>query len=127
MKSMRSNGVAWLLRCNAIGGSDVYGFVAAMAGGCRPALPRAAVRDAVKFSKQMRRMRDQAIADWLRITGRGAELLEPFPPATGNRVADDWAAVVPMRRQVQRQAILKRRGGGPGNASRPCGLSHGGR
>ncbi len=100
---------AWLLRCNAIGGSDVYGFVAAMAGECRPALPRAAVRDAVKFSKQMRRMRDQTIADWLRITAVEAEILEAFPPATGNRAADDGAAVAPLRRQVQRQAILKRR------------------
>ena len=91
-----------------MGGSDVYGFVAAMAGECRPALPRAAVRDAVKFSKQMRRMRDQTIADWLRITAAEAEILEAFPPATGNRATDD-AAAAPMRRQVQQQAILKRR------------------
>ena len=99
---------AWLLRCNAIGGADVYGLVSAMAGECHPRLPKSAITDAVKYSKTMRRMRNRTIADWLNITCAEAEMLEGLPPANGCRIAQD-VALKPMPRQVQRQAVADRR------------------
>jgi hypothetical protein len=100
---------AWLLRCNATGGSDVYGLVSAMAAECHPRLPKGAVKDAVIYSKRMRRMFEQTISDWLNVTTSEAELLEGFPPARANKVPADAALLVPMPRQVQQQAIEKRR------------------
>jgi hypothetical protein len=99
---------AWLLRCNAIGGADVYGLVGAMAGQCRPRLDRSAVKAAVEYSRAMRRMKDQTIADWLGVTRPEAEMLEGLPPASGYRAAED-AALGPMPRQLQRQAVMDRR------------------
>jgi len=99
---------AWLLRCNATGAVDVYGLVHAMAAECHPTLTRSAIKDAVMYSKTMRRMRDQTIADWLNVTRAEAELLEGLPPANSYRIAED-ATVKPMPRQLQRQTVADRR------------------
>ena len=75
---------AWLLRCNAIPPSDVRGLVTAMAGQCHPRLATGAVKEhAVNYSRTLRRMKDQTIADWLNITKAEAELLERLPPSAG--------------------------------------------
>lgn len=99
---------AWLLRCNAIGPADVHGLVSAMAAQCHPRLSKSAAKDAVQFSKTMRRMKDQTVSDWLNITPAEAELLEGLPPASSYRPVED-VALKPMPRQLQRQAIRDRR------------------
>src|SRR5664279_2142498 len=70
---------SWLLRCNATGSADIHGLVSAMASQCHPRLPVSSVKDAVRYSRTIRRMREQTIADWLDITRSEAEMFEGFP------------------------------------------------
>jgi hypothetical protein len=53
----------------------------------------------------MRRMRDQVIADWLRVTVAESEVLEGLPPAG----IHPRALPAPMPRELQRRAIVERR------------------
>jgi hypothetical protein len=99
---------AWLLRTNAVPPDDVRGLVAAMAAQCRPRLDSAAVKDAVKYSKRMQRMRDQVIADWLGISVTESEVLEGFPPAVTFRTANS-STRPPRPRELKDASIQDRR------------------
>jgi hypothetical protein len=99
---------AWLLRVNATGPDDVRQFVLYMASQCKPKLDKSAARDAFLYSKKMRRMRDQTIADWLGITVEESEMLEGFPPASTFRTADQ-TPLLPRARDLQRAAVQERR------------------
>jgi hypothetical protein len=99
---------AWLLRVNAVPPFDVKALVAAMADQCRPKLDRAAVKDAVIYSKRMRRMRDQVIAEWLGVTITESETLEGLPPAAKFRT-DDVCSQVPRARELRHASIQDRR------------------
>jgi hypothetical protein len=108
---------AWLLRTNAIPPDDVRGLVAEMAAQCKPKLDSAAANGAVKYSKRMRRMRDQVIADWLGITAAESEVLEGLPPAARFQTAP--TSPPPMRepksariqdRRMMIRAVIEERG-----------------
>jgi hypothetical protein len=79
-----------------------------MAAQCRPRPDKAAVKDAVTYSKKMKRMTDQTIADWLGMTPAESEILEGLPPARTFRPANE-SSPGPRRREPQRAAIGERR------------------
>jgi hypothetical protein len=70
----------WLLRSNAIPNGDVLGLLTDMGERCRPRLSKAEIKDAWRYTR-LRRMRDQTISDWLKITPSESEMLERLPPA----------------------------------------------
>ena len=104
---------AWLLRCNATCNSDVIGLTTNLGRECHPFLSKSEVKDAVQYSKKMqtRRMFDQTISDWLRITATESEILERLPPAGRPRVVPVHAPIASIRqamdaRRAAIQAIL---------------------
>ena len=65
---------AWLLRSSAVPRSDVFRLLTDMGEQCRPPLSKAEVKNAWKYN-QIRRMKDQTIADWLNVTQAEAEII----------------------------------------------------
>jgi hypothetical protein len=99
---------AWLLRVNAVPPDDVRGLVSQMAARCKPRLDNAAVKDAVVYSKKMRRMMDQTIANWLGITLEEAEILEGLPPSGSIRTPRQRTPLATIQnRIVERRATIQ--------------------
>lgn len=70
----------WLLCCNAIPKADRLALLTVMGEQCLPRLSTPEIKAAWRYTG-IRRMRDQKIADWLKVTPAESEVLEHLPPA----------------------------------------------
>lgn len=97
----------WLLRCNAIPNADVLSLLTVMGEQCRPSLKKADIKDAWKY-RQIRRMRDETISNWLLVTEGESELLERLPPAGLTAPKPVRVSIATIRQHVaERRATLR--------------------
>jgi hypothetical protein len=75
---------------------------------CRPQLDMSARRDAIRtaFSRTIRRLCDQTIADWLDITPTESRMLERLPAASRFGVVKAEAQQVPSVNADQRRRLI---------------------
>lgn len=112
---------AWLLRLNGWNRDDATHEIAVLARSCRPPLPMADQRDAVKtgFGRTIRKVRDQTISDWLLVTPVESEWLDGLPPASrfqperlsAPNLAEKVHGAEAQRRRVAIQSIVSERNG----------------
>jgi hypothetical protein len=96
-----------LLDRNGLPREAVTEAVEALAAQCRPPLPPAETRAALKtaFSRKLARFRDQTISDWLDITEGEAMCVEKLPPAT--RFERKQAGLGPEVHRQERYAAIR--------------------
>ncbi len=99
---------AWLLRRSGLDRDAVTAHVERFAGTCRPQLDMSARRDAIRtaFSRTIRRLCDQTIADWLDITPTESTMLERLPAASRFGMVKVGAPQVPSVNADQRRRLI---------------------